>query len=58
MGAIANVVDGVITNQTNVDEKKTPKDGSNLDKDAFLQLLVAQMKHQDPLEPTSNTEYI
>ena len=31
---------------------------SNLDKDAFLQLLVAQMKYQDPLEPTDNTEYI
>lgn len=31
---------------------------SALDKDAFLQLLVAQMKYQDPLEPTSNTEYI
>ena len=35
--------------------KSTP-DG--MDKDAFLQLLVAQMKYQDPLEPTSNTEYI
>lgn len=32
--------------------------GNTLDKDAFLQLLVAQMKYQDPLEPTSNTEYI
>lgn len=31
---------------------------STLDKDAFLQLLVAQMKYQDPLEPTSNTEYV
>lgn len=28
------------------------------DKNSFLQLLVAQMKFQDPLEPTSNTEYI
>lgn len=37
-------------------EKKTGND--SLDKDAFLQLLVAQMKYQDPLEPTSNTEYI
>ncbi len=32
--------------------------GKTMDKDAFLQLLVAQMKYQDPLEPTSNTEYI
>lgn len=60
MSAFATVVDGVITNQTNPTEKTTAaaKDGSQLDKDAFLQLLVAQMKYQDPLEPTSNTEYI
>lgn len=32
--------------------------GGALDKDAFLQLLVAQMQYQDPLEPTNNTEYI
>lgn len=31
---------------------------NEMDKDAFLQLLVAQMKYQDPLQPTSNTEYI
>lgn len=37
-------------------KKAAPKSG--MDKDAFLQLLVAQMKYQDPLEPTSNTEYI
>jgi len=37
---------------------KTSSSTSSLDKDAFLQLLVAQMKYQDPLEPTSNTEYI
>ena len=36
--------------------EKTAPDG--YDKDSFLQLLVAQMKYQDPLEPTSNTEYI
>ena len=40
--------------QTSV--KKTTSSG--MDKDAFLQLLVAQMKYQDHLEPTSNTEYI
>lgn len=39
--------------KTNSTESK-----NNLDKDAFLQLLVAQMQYQDPLEPTSNTEYM
>lgn len=34
------------------------KSNSSLDKDAFLNILVAEMKYQDPLEPTSNTEYI
>jgi len=61
MSAFANVVDGVITNQTTPTEQAkavAEKAGGALDKDAFLQLLVAQMKYQDPLEPTSNTEYI
>lgn len=31
---------------------------STLDKDAFLQLLAVEMQNQDPLEPTSNTEYM
>lgn len=29
-----------------------------LDRDAFLQLLVMQMRNQDPLEPTSNSEML
>ncbi len=61
MSAFATVVDGVITNQTTATEQAkavAEKAGGALDKDAFLQLLVAQMKYQDPLEPTSNTEYI
>lgn len=29
-----------------------------LDRDAFLQLLVMQMRYQDPLEPVENTEMI
>lgn len=37
---------------------RAEKGSNEMDKDAFLQLLVAQMKYQDPLEPTSNTEYI
>ncbi|MCM1048071.1 MAG: hypothetical protein NC433_06575 [Clostridiales bacterium] len=39
-------------------KESSKKSNSTVDKDQFLQLLVAQMKYQDPLEPTSNTEYI
>jgi len=30
----------------------------NLDKDAFLQLLVTQLQHQDPLSPVSNEDFL
>ncbi|MBR1391956.1 MAG: flagellar hook capping protein [Lachnospiraceae bacterium] len=43
---------------TSLSTKTVAENGNSLDKDAFLQLLVAQMKYQDPLEPTDNTEYI
>ena len=60
MALVAPVENGKIvetTSQTSV--SKSAKSGSDgMDKEAFLQLLVAQMKYQDPLEPTSNTEYI
>lgn len=56
MGVAAVVEDGKITNATST--TNTKEKSSTLGKDDFLQLLVAQMKYQDPLEPTSNTEYI
>jgi len=56
MGVAAIVEDGKITNATSTANKK--EKSSTLGKDDFLQLLVAQMQYQDPLEPTSNTEYI
>ena len=31
---------------------------SNLGKDAFLQLLVTQLKYQDPMNPASNEEFL
>lgn len=37
---------------------KTSSDNSTLGKDAFLQLLVTQMKYQDPLDPQDNGEYL
>lgn len=46
------------TSAASMENAKKKKSNSTVDKDQFLQLLVAQMKYQDPLEPTSNTEYI
>ena len=67
MGLAAPVVNGKLMQNTanttaagtkGTGEEANRKAGSAMDKDSFLQLLVAQMKYQDPMEPTSNTEYI
>lgn len=61
MSLVAPVEDGkIVTNTSSTTESKTgiSATGNTMDKEAFLQLLVAQMKYQDPLQPTSNTEYI
>ena len=34
------------------------KGSQELDKDAFMTLLVAQLKNQDPIEPKDNSEYV
>ena len=59
MALVAPVKDGQIDiSESSQSENTEKKVGSNLDKDDFLNLLVAQMKYQDPLEPQSNTEYV
>lgn len=61
MAVIQQVQDGKVVDTSASSQSLssvTKSDNSSLDKEAFLQLLVAQMKYQDPLEPTSNTEYI
>lgn len=61
MSLSAQYVDGELitsTSQITTKETTTTSSSNSMDKEAFLQLLVAQMKYQDPLEPTSNTEYI
>lgn len=54
---IANVVDGKleIAESSQQTERKT---NSTLGKEDFLQLLITQMKYQDPLDPADNTEYV
>ena len=57
-----NSVSAIIKNGEvlNADNKSKSENAAptGYDKDSFLKILVAQMKYQDPMEPTSNTEYI
>ena len=52
LGIDTSSVNNVASATSSSDNKNT------LDKDAFLKLLVTQMQYQDPMEPTSNTEYM
>lgn len=61
MGSVIdNVVNGSVnkTESSNSATASATSSGGSLGKDAFLQLLVTQMKYQDPLNPASDTEYI
>lgn len=58
MAVVVPVEDGKVVDKTSSSSQEKKTSNSALDKEAFLKLLVAQMKYQDPLEPTSNTEYI
>lgn len=59
MSLLAPVVDGKLqTSSTSSDSLAGAKNKSSVDSDTFLTLLVAEMQNQDPLEPTSNTEWV
>ncbi len=59
MSLVAPVKDGqIVETESQNSLKKANSTKNGMDKDAFLQLLVAQMQYQDPLEPTSNTEFV
>lgn len=56
---VAPVKDGKIEEtQSQASLKKAKDENSSYSKDTFLRLLVAEVQNQDPLEPTSNTEWI
>ncbi len=53
------IKDGKVVDTNTAASSETTKTAKNeLGKDAFLQLLVTQMKYQDPLNPNTDTEYI
>ena len=54
MNTVASVNTRMLENLNSVNRQT----GSELDQDDFLKLLVAQLANQDPMEPTSNTEFL
>lgn len=58
MALIQEVKDGKLVDQKNDPANKKKEATNEMGQDQFLQLLVAQMQYQDPLEPTSNTEWV
>ena len=58
MSLIQSVIDGQMVENANATSAKKEKAGNQLDKDDFLNLLVAEMQYQDPLEPSTNTDYV
>ena len=60
-GLMANFADGAFTesaSSTSLKNSQDAKGGNTIDSESFLTLLVAEMQNQDPLEPTSNTEWV
>ena len=58
MGVSAVIEDGKLVTTASQDSVSKSADKTSVNKDNFLQLLVAQMKYQDPLEPTDNTTWV
>ena len=61
MSSVLNTitVDGVTYNsEAYADSQVKTTIKNEMDKDAFLQLLVTQLRYQDPLEPQENSEFV
>lgn len=53
---IQSVTNGIVENTAR--DVKQASSGNSLGKDAFLQLLCAQLQYQDPLNPQADTEFV
>lgn len=57
--AISDVTSSSLWGDLNIDKKKETVTPSNeLGKDAFLELMITQLKNQNPLEPQANAEFV
>jgi flagellar basal-body rod modification protein FlgD len=58
---MANTLDRISGSSVNTQDPSSPKaatDNSQVTKNMFLQLLVAQIKNQDPLNPTDGVQFL
>ena len=55
---MGNVENGQLGSGSSVVKDAIKRADNTLGKDAFLQLLVAQMQYQDPLNPNTDTEFV
>ena len=53
-----DLIDRAARSAAETNDSKTRKVGSDLDKNAFLKILCAQMSYQDPLSPMEDTQFI
>lgn len=58
IGLVQQIKNGQAVGNTTSAESTKAKNAAKETKDMFLQLLVAEMKYQDPMEPTDNSEYV
>ena len=58
MALVQSVDNGMIVENTSSTSSMKTENSNDMGYDQFLQLLCAEMQYQDPLEPTSNTEYV
>lgn len=59
--AVTQAIDkdgNLVSGNSYYNSTESTKSNDTLDKSAFLNLLVAEMKYQDPLNPSSNTDYV
>ena len=58
--SVQNILTDITNNTSKVqaEQAATRRGQTTMDQDAFLQLLMAQLKYQDPLNPMGNSEFI
>jgi len=58
MSSIANSLSSQIVNNSTSSPAKAATPADLTSKDTFLKLLVAQLKNQDPTNPTDSTQFV